>query len=41
MKMVASLTKLKKQCGVSYRESENFMFNTGSQPFVVDIRLDR
>ena len=32
------LTALPFQCGLTYRESENFMFGSGSQPFVVAVR---
>lgn len=32
------LTALTYQCGVTFKASESHMFNTGIQPFVVQIR---
>ncbi len=36
----ANVESLSKQCGISYRASENSMFSTGNQPFVVKVRID-
>ena len=32
-----SVSKLAKQCGLVYRETENTLINTGMQPFVVHL----
>ena len=35
-----AMTSLQHQCGLVFRSSENFMFGTGTQPFVVKIEVE-
>ena len=34
-----TVEQLSKQCGITYRASENTLFYSGLQPFVVDVKI--